>query len=286
MSRLPVTLLIIAVCTLFAVAGEPVHGFTHDQALTTLMQGNQRFVGDQPLAWSATAAKRTELTAGQHPFACVITCSDSRVPPELLFDQSLGDIFVVRLAGNVMTPEAVGSVEYAVEHLHVPLVVVLGHSKCGAVSAALNPPAERSAVSTILDLLNPAVAAARAQGYDGPELADAVIRGNAQRGALTLIDGSRALESELRSGDLTLISAVYDLSTGRVDWLTQLSAPPALSPVAAAPMPAPEAKPASATFDGHAAVEPAEKSTEPAAGASRYKIKTVEPSAEANRHRP
>ena len=100
--------------------------------VAALKEGNERFATDRLEHKDMGAARRTELTAGQHPFAAVLSCADSRVPPEIVFDQGLGDLFVVRVAGNVGEPFALGSIDYAVEHLHVPLIVVLGHEKCGA----------------------------------------------------------------------------------------------------------------------------------------------------------
>ena len=108
---------------------------TPTAALERLKEGNARFAGDRPAAKDQGSKRRAELARGQRPFAVIITCSDSRVPPETVFDQGLGDLFVIRLAGNVVDTAAVGSVEYAVAHLHVPLVVVLGHEECGAVQA-------------------------------------------------------------------------------------------------------------------------------------------------------
>lgn len=111
---------------------------TPEEAQKLLMEGNERFRTGQPLSKDLSLSKRSELMEkGQHPFAVIVSCSDSRVPPELLFDQALGDLFIIRIAGNIITPPELGSVEYAVEHLNTPLVVVLGHENCGAVTAAV-----------------------------------------------------------------------------------------------------------------------------------------------------
>jgi len=108
-----------------------------DETLKKLMDGNQHFVSGQPAQKDIGAVRRAELVKGQSPSAVVLSCSDSRVPPELLFDQGLGDIFVIRVAGNVADPVALGSIEYAVEHIHVPLIIVMGHDRCGAVTATI-----------------------------------------------------------------------------------------------------------------------------------------------------
>jgi len=105
--------------------------------LEQLKKGNERFVADRLAAKDLGADRRRELAKGQHPFAIVLTCADSRVAPEFIFNQGLGDLFVLRVAGNIADPFVLGSMEYAVEHLHVPLIVILGHTKCGAVDAAL-----------------------------------------------------------------------------------------------------------------------------------------------------
>ena len=121
-----------------ARAQEPKMKVSPEAALERLKAGNARFVTDKAEKRVSDAKMRAELAKGQHPFAIILACADSRVPPEFLFDQGLGDLFVVRVAGNVTGEEVLGSIEYAVAHLHVPLVVVLGHEKCGAVKAALD----------------------------------------------------------------------------------------------------------------------------------------------------
>src|SRR5215471_12606681 len=118
-----------------ATANKP-GGNAADEALERLIQGNERFLKDE--VRGIAREKLTDLTQGQHPFATILGCSDSRVPPELIFDAGLGDLFVVRVAGNTFSPEVAGSLQYAGSHLHTPLFVVLGHEGCGAVTAALN----------------------------------------------------------------------------------------------------------------------------------------------------
>src|ERR1700751_2922714 len=108
-----------------------------DQALATLMQGNQRYAQNKEEHPDETLGRRKALESAQHPFAVILSCADSRVPPELVFDQGLGDLFVMRVAGNVAAADELGSIEYAVEHLHTRLIGVLGHEKCGAITAAL-----------------------------------------------------------------------------------------------------------------------------------------------------
>jgi carbonic anhydrase len=214
----------------------PACAMTRDQALVELRSGNARYVAGQPHPWTANAEKREQIAKAGQPLACVITCSDAWVPPEILFDQSLGDIYVVRLAGNVVTPEAVGSVEYAVNHLKVPVVVVLGHTGCGMIADALTDGPVSPPVASVLARIKPSVESARQKGLAGDDVAASVVNDNARRGVLALLDNSRLIEDAVNSGNTTLLSAVYDGQTGRVNWQMQFSAPVAeTAPVAIAP---------------------------------------------------
>jgi carbonic anhydrase len=240
MKRICVIALILAL-SVCAWAVETESGIGHDQALTALMVGNARYVAGTPQVWSAGQDKRDLLSQGQHPVACVITCSDSRVSPEILFDQSLGDIFVIRLAGNVVTPEAVGSAEYAIEHLHVPLVVVLGHTSCGAIAAAMAEPDLTGPIGTIVSRIKPSVEIAKLKGFIGDDLSAAVAGENARRGTQSLLECSRAIEEAVNKGDVAVLSAIYDIQSGKVNWQTQLCAPvQEIIPVAATPAPSEE----------------------------------------------
>lgn len=210
--------------------------YERDDVLVRLRDGNARFAAGQPQNWNAGMEKREELAAGgQHPVACIITCSDARVPPEILFDQSLGDLFVIRLAGNVVSTEAVASVEYAVEHLHVPVVVVLGHSQCGAVRAALDAGDHEIAgpMGKLMAHIRPALESVRAKGFAETEWYTATINENARRGAEELVHSSRVIDDAVQSGRVTVLSAVYDLYDGTVHWQMQLMA--AVAPAKATP---------------------------------------------------
>ena len=138
-----------------------------NEALQKLIDGNKRFVTGQFALKDLGDARREELVKGQKPFAVILTCSDSRVPPEHIFDQGLGDIFVVRNAGNVVDPVTLGSIEYAVEHLLAPLVVVLGHDYCGAVKAAVDGGEAPGSIGAIIAKLLPSVEKAKATGQQG-----------------------------------------------------------------------------------------------------------------------
>ena len=180
-----------------------------------LVAGTQRFVADRPRA-RAFGRERIELAGAQHPRAIVLGCSDSRVSPELVFDQTLGDLFVVRTAGNIVDPIALGSIEYAADHLHARLLVVLGHSSCGAVRAAAGSDDMPSAsLQAIVDRIRPVVQRLE-PCFEGEELIDRSIVANARQSAQDVLAGSALLREEVAKGELKVVSAVYDLRTGAV----------------------------------------------------------------------
>lgn len=206
-----------------------------EQALSELLSGNLRFIGGQRTAEKAGAARRAEVAAGQHPLAVVVGCSDSRVPPEIVFDQGLGDLFVVRSAGHVLGGVALGSIEYAVEHLHVPLILVLGHSGCGALKAALEG---HEATGYLARVVEPLVSVAEEARRRGSDPLDHAVTLNVQRVMTQLQDDPR-LGVLARSGSLKIAGARYDLHTGVV---TLVSAGAAMLSPAAAEQPKTEAR--------------------------------------------
>jgi len=196
------------------------------EAIQRLQEGNRRFVeGRGNLDAYLLAAQRSEAVSGQKPFAVVLGCSDSRVPVETVFDQGLGDLFVIRIAGNVVASSQVGSIEFAVERFGVRLVVVLGHSHCGAVEATLEeiqrPTQNRSrGLRSIVDRIRPSV-----EGFlDGGEIEDYAtvlrrsVRANVRASASQLRFGSDLLEREVREGGLRVVGAEYSLETGLVEF--------------------------------------------------------------------
>jgi carbonic anhydrase len=188
--------------------------------LERLMAGNQRFVDGAALNIDRDDARRAELVAGQEPFAVIVSCSDSRVPPELVFDQGLGQLFVVRLAGNIIDPAAAGSVEYAMDHLHVHLVVVLGHDQCGAVKAAIQGGQFSPELQAVIDQITPAVQKAKTMNGD---LLENTINVNAEQQADKLSE-LPAFKHELDLGQLQIVAARYDLPSGKVDVLGTIPA--------------------------------------------------------------
>ncbi|MCC6475501.1 carbonic anhydrase [bacterium] len=187
-------------------------------ALRELKEGNARYVAGAPRPWRANAELRAEVSKDQSPFACIVTCSDSRVPPEILFDQTIGDLFVIRIAGTLLTPEVVGSVEFAVEALDVKLVVVMAHSNCGAIRAAVSDLPLRGAVVSVIARLSSIVAIKKRQGFTGDELASEVSRQNTRNMLEQLPEQSPAIYDELSAGPIAIHPAYYDVATGRVSW--------------------------------------------------------------------
>jgi carbonic anhydrase len=187
------------------------------EPLRLLAEGNARFVSGECTHVEGITGQRASVAATQRPLAAVVACSDSRVPPELVFDQGLGRLFVVRSAGHVVDDIALGNLEYAVEHLGAPLVLVLGHSRCGAVEAALSGRRPRGHQAAIIDALDKAVSRARTMPGNLVE--------NAMRENVTLcveaISSSRPVMAKAIAGArLRVVGAVYDLDTGRVEFLT------------------------------------------------------------------
>jgi carbonic anhydrase len=188
---------------------------TADQAWDSLMEGNRRFVAGKPQA-RALVSLRRKLAAGQSPKAIILSCSDSRVGPELVFDQSLGDVFVVRTAGNVADAVALGSIEYAVDHLHSPLLVVLGHQKCGAVNAACSGEKMPSQnLDAVVEKINPAVAQAKTYAK-ADDLVESAIKENVHQSAKDVLANSEIIRGAVSSGKLKVIEAEYELDTGKV----------------------------------------------------------------------
>ena len=194
------------------------------EALARLMEGNQRFASDvRSLASLTSHTRRGELTMGQEPFAIILGCSDSRVPAETVFDQGLGDLFVIRVAGNIVAPSQVGSVEFAAARYGTRLVVVMGHSQCGAVLATLEElqrPTENQSqnLRSIVDRVRPSVQPLLATGLsDEPRLVQLAVRANVRTSTHQLRHGSVILERLIAQEGLLVVGAEYSLETGLVD---------------------------------------------------------------------
>jgi carbonic anhydrase len=201
------------------------------EALALLQEGNRRFVSDISNRDAiASRARRLELTASQAPFATILGCSDSRVPVEIVFDQGLGDLFVIRVAGNIVAPSLIGSVEFAAEQFGTRLVVVLGHTQCGAIETTLQQlrrPVENQSrnLHSIVDLIRPSVEGLLATElrHDHRALGRAAVRANIRASVQHLRHGSDIIEQLIQKAGLMVVGAEYSLETGVVEFFDGLS---------------------------------------------------------------
>ena len=187
---------------------------TSEQSLQKLLEGNHRYVSGQTAHPNQTLERRAEVTSGQKPFAVILSCSDSRVPPEILFDQGIGDLFIIRNAGNVSDDLVLGSIEYAVEHLGVPLVMVLGHQFCGAVTATVEGGEAPGHIHHVVKAIQPAVE--KAKGRDG-DLVGNAIRANTELVTEQLKNSEPILAEFVKEHGLRIVGAFYNLETGIVE---------------------------------------------------------------------
>ena len=191
--------------------------------LNRLRDGNRRFAANQPAHGEDAESRREELTRGQEPFAIILGCSDSRVPAEIIFDQGLGDLFVIRVAGNIVAPSQIGSVEFAATRFGTRLVVVLGHSQCGAIEETvdqLRSPAEENSrnIGAIVNFVRPSVEAVLDSSLDLDELTARAVRENVRTSAEQMRHGSKIIERLERDEGLVIVGAEYSLETGLVDF--------------------------------------------------------------------
>ena len=210
------TLILAVVLTSWAIAADPpATSVSADDALARLKAGNERFASSKVSSGKPVAARRAETAQDQHPFAIVVGCADSRTAPEIIFDQSIGDLFVIRTAGNLVDDYALGSIEYAVGNLGTRLIVVLGHARCGAVKAALGGDSAPGHINSLVRDIQPAVTAAK--GKEGDALANAVHENDAEVAA--------KIKKQAQLGDLAsqvrIVEGYYDLDTGKVEWKTE-----------------------------------------------------------------
>jgi carbonic anhydrase len=210
------TLAIAALCSAAVAAQAKLP--SAEAVLRELQSGNAHHAAKRYLHPHQTAARQRELAATQNPHAIVLSCADSRVAPEIILDQGLGDLFDVRVAGNVASDTELASIEYAAAHLHTPLLVVMGHQKCGAVTAAAESGEAEGHLPSLLALIRPAVERARAQPGD---LIDNAVRINVENVVRQVSGSTPVLADLVDRGALTVVGAVYSLDTGKVAWLTE-----------------------------------------------------------------
>jgi carbonic anhydrase len=188
------------------------------QEYEALKLGNERFVQEQ-VTQKDFGKERTDLVQGQSPYAVILSCSDSRVPPEYIFDESLGKLFVVRNAGNVASPEVIGSIEYAVEHLHSKALVVMGHDKCGAVNATYTGGKVSSNIESILKKIKPSIDKMKKRYNDKDEILREATKDNAIAQIKNILKESKIIEEEYKNNVLKIYHAFYNLIDGKVELL-------------------------------------------------------------------
>lgn len=188
-------------------------------ALKNLKEGNQRFFDERSIRPHQTFERMVRVSKNQKPFVSILSSSDSRVPPEMLFDQGFGDLFVVRVAGNVAGTDQIGTLEYGMGHLGTKLLVVLGHTGCGAVSAVVNEATVRGHVPALVANIIPASKKAKAEGVQGEELIQRTIELNVFQSIEDILTRSAEIRDGVKSQNLMIVGAVYDIKTGRVKWM-------------------------------------------------------------------
>jgi len=207
----------------FAQAADPAHSdqpsVAPAEAMSKLKEGNGRYTSGNLQHPGQTTERRTELAKTQHPFAAIVCCSDSRVPPEVVFDQGLGDLFIVRVAGNVINDEGLGSLEYTVDHLGTRLILVLGHQRCGAVDAARETLAAKGKapghIQSLVTAIKPAVEATSKEDLD------ATIKANVKHVVDELRSSTPILKAAVDSGKIQVVGGYYSLDTGAVTFLDE-----------------------------------------------------------------
>ncbi len=250
----------------------PAHGKatstapTPDEALARLVEGNRRFATGESTFDRLDEARRCQTYIdGQAPIAAVLSCADSRVPVELLFDQGIGDLFVIRVAGNVADTDEIGTIEYGVGHLNIPLIVVIGHSKCGAVTAVVEGAKPGGSLPGLLDNIIPAVELARSENprASRSKLVNAAIRANVFQAMVDLLTTSQDVRDAVRSGRVKLVGGMYDLHNGTIKILGPHPAEAQLLDKTFNPrellVPLTHAAPDHAAPETHAAPDPHEK---------------------------
>src|SRR5438093_3116401 len=207
----------------FVRAADPAHSdqpsVAPAEAISKLKEGNGRYTSGNLQHPGQTAERRTELAKTQHPYAAIVSCSDSRVPPEFVFDQGLGDLFIVRVAGNVINDEGLGSIEYTVDHLGTRLILVLGHQSCGAVQAARDTIAAKGKapghIESLVAAIKPAVEATAKDDLE------TTVKANVKNVVQALRSSTPILKPKVDSGDVQVIGGYYSLDTGAVTFLDE-----------------------------------------------------------------
>lgn len=217
---LPALLLVVAMAgTAFADSTGP--GIGPDEALQRLMAGNARFVAETPAKQNLSAKRLATSQHGQAPYAIILSCADSRAPVELIFDEGVGDLFVIRVAGNVAATDEVGTAEYGADHLNVPLLVVMGHTQCGAVTAVVQGAEVHGSIPMLVAPIVPAVTAVEKSNpkHDRAALVPKVIEANVWQAIDDTMRQSPIIRARVAAGKLKVVGAIYHIDDGKVEWL-------------------------------------------------------------------
>ncbi|GAB6110675.1 carbonic anhydrase [Desulfomicrobium salsuginis] len=263
--RLVLILLFLLAPIAALASSDAAHPVSPEQALQMLSEGNLRFSLGQSTHPNTSFSRRLVTTTdGQAPFATVIACSDSRVPVEILFDQGVGDLFVIKVAGNVADTDEIGSAEYGVDHLGTPVLMVLGHTYCGAVTAVTTGAEVHGSIPKLVDNIVPAVEKAKHEhpGAEQAELINAAIEANVWQSVDDIMTKSHAIAERAAAGKVVVVGAIYDILTGKVRIIERAEAAPAAAH--AAPEAHAEAAATGKETAAHDDKAPAEKHAEPA----------------------
>lgn len=210
-------IIILAFSTNAAFASHDIENLSSKEAIKKLKEGNARFVKNQAIHPDESKERKLEMLKGQHPFVVILSCSDSRVPPELIFDQGIGDIFEIRNAGNVLNDHVIGSIEYAVMHCGVKLIVIMGHQDCGAVGATLSGVYETKYIKALEDSIQPAVQDCKKKGIEINS--DNVVKAHVMQDINELLAQDSELVSYMKKHNVKIVPAYYHLDSGKVDFL-------------------------------------------------------------------
>jgi len=198
-------------------ASHDIENLSAREAMQKLKEGNKRFVKNQAQHPDESLERKKEMLKGQRPFVVILSCSDSRVPPELIFDQGIGDIFEIRNAGNVLNNHVIGSIEYAIMHLGVKLVLIMGHQDCGAVAATLSGKYETKFIQSLEDSIQPAIEDCKKQGLEVNS--DNVVKAHIMQNINELFSQDKDLLKYMEDHDVKIVPAYYHLDSGKVDFL-------------------------------------------------------------------
>ncbi len=217
-------LIFITFCSLIAYSSEEGPKVSKDEAYNMLKEGNNRFVtGERTFTHLDEGRIKETAKEGQHPFAIVLTCSDSRVPPEHIFDTGIGDIFTIRVAGNVFDTDEIATAEYGAAHLKAPVILVLGHSKCGAVTAVATGAELEGSLPGLLDNIKPALEKTKIKDptLKGDDLVNKCTEENVWLSIEDLFNKSEIVREYVKEGKLLVIGGLYNIETGKVNWIGQ-----------------------------------------------------------------